>query len=543
MMDPVVLSAIPGLSPAVFTQGSAGVGQSGRVEARAEGDESDGSDYGDENSLIEDDRGMVAQRQKRALSLDRADQRGNSSYWNEEDDDEYSIDDYYNQRDSTLSADSTQSRGREMNRGSARSSMSTAAAIPTTIVRSSSISIARRTGAAYRVVHSRSPSQEPMPGSRNGETGTHTHSEPPPPFVAHVDPAVHLRQAQAGGLQPYGHPLPSPRAHGAYGSIIQTPTSAGFSAESETGTASPSVLAYYQDGSPIPTGHSMFGARGVVAGSGGVLPPRLEGEVYPDYGDDLEDLEEEVKKKGIPSRKGHHPTIVINDHPASLSTDTTPIPTPNPGGEGAQGSETPGTAFSTTSTSLQTPSPLSPYQRYEGWVTKVVEPLSEFIDECVDPRNHYLDLQEIGESASGSVYKAMVNQHPDPSLIGTLTKLPVCVREADEKEKAMGIMTLVAIKSVAILPGGSEKLEDVRKELTLLKELSSAMVRQENILWWDAVYVDLQDDALWIRMELMERSLADVVGLVGGGLILHDRMIARFASDVSLSFLSIVDYT
>jgi len=57
----------------------------------------------------------------------------------------------------------------------------------------------------------------------------------------------------------------------------------------------------------------------------------------------------------------------------------------------------------------------------------------------------------------------------------------------------------------------------------------------DNLLGMDAVYVDLQEDSLWIRMELMERSLADVVGLVGEGLMLQERMIARFASDILLA--------
>jgi hypothetical protein len=56
----------------------------------------------------------------------------------------------------------------------------------------------------------------------------------------------------------------------------------------------------------------------------------------------------------------------------------------------------------------------------------------------------------------------------------------------------------------------------------------------------DAFYVNLVDDSVWIRMELMERSLADVVGLVGEGLSLQERMIARFASDVSLLFCFVV---
>jgi len=57
----------------------------------------------------------------------------------------------------------------------------------------------------------------------------------------------------------------------------------------------------------------------------------------------------------------------------------------------------------------------------------------------------------------------------------------------------------------------------------------------ENILGLDALYVDLTEDTLWVRMELMERSLADIVGLVAAGLVLHDRMIARFALDVGVN--------
>lgn len=60
-------------------------------------------------------------------------------------------------------------------------------------------------------------------------------------------------------------------------------------------------------------------------------------------------------------------------------------------------------------------------------------------------------------------------------------------------------------------------------------------VHHEHVLRMDAFYVNLVDDSVWIRMELMERSLADVVGLVGEGLSLQERMIARFASDVLLA--------
>ncbi|KAJ7456908.1 hypothetical protein FB451DRAFT_1564329 [Mycena latifolia] len=139
--------------------------------------------------------------------------------------------------------------------------------------------------------------------------------------------------------------------------------------------------------------------------------------------------------------------------------------------------------------------PVTPAHRYAGWVAATVAPLEDFIDEPVDPRDFYCDLQEIAEGESGS--------------------LPPLVHARDVDDVENGRRALVAIKSVALLPGGSQKLTDVQRECRLLHGLL---------------------DALWIRMELMERSLADVVGLVDEGLRLQEpRIIARFASDMLLA--------
>ncbi|KAF7977912.1 hypothetical protein HWV62_2482 [Athelia sp. TMB] len=159
------------------------------------------------------------------------------------------------------------------------------------------------------------------------------------------------------------------------------------------------------------------------------------------------------------------------------------------------------------------PTSVAPAKRYRGWLSDVVMPLEDFIDEATDPRDHYTELQEIAEAESGSVYAARVVK---PEALG----LPSDV-------------AFVAIKNVPILPSGSPKLLDLKKELTVIRG-----VIHENVLTMDALYVDLVDNALWIRMELMERSLADVVGLVAEGLMVQERMIARFASDV----LNALDY-
>ncbi|OBZ74952.1 Serine/threonine-protein kinase shk1/pak1 [Grifola frondosa] len=156
-----------------------------------------------------------------------------------------------------------------------------------------------------------------------------------------------------------------------------------------------------------------------------------------------------------------------------------------------------------SSTSSSSPSPSSPAPRYPGWVSAVVAPLKEFINDAVDPRDIYADLREIAEGESGSVYAARV--------ISPRTTLSTCV----------------AIKNVPILPSGSPKLVDLRRELTLMRG-----VQHPHILTMDGVYVDLVEDSLWIRMDLMERSLADIIGLVEEGIMVQEKPIAQFASDV-----------
>ena len=123
----------------------------------------------------------------------------------------------------------------------------------------------------------------------------------------------------------------------------------------------------------------------------------------------------------------------------------------------------------------------------------------------IDPRTLYFDLQEIAEGESGSVFAARVQKLPSSS----------------------SAEPFVAIKQVALLPSGSSKLVDLERELKLLKGLS-----HPHILNMSSLYVDTADDALWIRMELMDRSLADVIGLIGEGLVLQEKHMAQVASDV-----------
>ncbi|KAH9033948.1 kinase-like domain-containing protein [Lactarius hengduanensis] len=136
-----------------------------------------------------------------------------------------------------------------------------------------------------------------------------------------------------------------------------------------------------------------------------------------------------------------------------------------------------------------------------------------------DPRAIFTDLQEIAEGESGSVYAA----HAE------------CVRVG--KEGCEGAASLVAIKRVPIPCDGSRKLTDLRGELELARSL-----RHANVLRMERLYVDVVEESLWIGMELMDRSLADVLGVVGeeavddsGPVAVSEKMIARFVWDVLLA--------
>ncbi|KAF9784794.1 kinase-like protein [Thelephora terrestris] len=168
----------------------------------------------------------------------------------------------------------------------------------------------------------------------------------------------------------------------------------------------------------------------------------------------------------------------------------------------------------------------SPGQRYPGWVSGVLSKvgLETFVDEKVDPRDYFQGLTEVAEGESGFVYQA--------KLVRTVPGSKLTKRGPQPGG-------LVAIKAVPIPPSGSSKLEDLKREVEAMKKVYRAGMG--HVLIMEALYVDLQEDSLWIRMELMERSLADVVALVEEGHMerLDEKVVARFASDMvqALSYL------
>ncbi|KAJ6480431.1 kinase-like domain-containing protein [Mycena sanguinolenta] len=164
-----------------------------------------------------------------------------------------------------------------------------------------------------------------------------------------------------------------------------------------------------------------------------------------------------------------------------------------------------------------------PDQVYEGWVVSAIGPLAEFMDMSVNPRNHYVDLQDIADSPGGATLYVARLAPTDHDLLA----LPDDVRERDEHDLREERPTFVAIKSVPIMPTGSSKMEEVARERRILADIQC-----ENLLQMDALYVDLAEDALWIRMELMTRTLSSIIELNRAGLMLSDRMIAGCAKDI-----------
>ncbi|KAF8496160.1 kinase-like domain-containing protein [Russula emetica] len=150
--------------------------------------------------------------------------------------------------------------------------------------------------------------------------------------------------------------------------------------------------------------------------------------------------------------------------------------------------------------------------RYPSWLAAGVLPLAEFIDDSSDPRALFTDLQEIAQSESGSVYSACATPTANEGLV----------------QSKQG---LVAIKCVPLLRGRTEKLADLRRELELARAL-----RHANVLRMERLYVDVAEESLWIGMELMDRSLADVLAVVGEEVVeISEKMVARFVRDVLLA--------
>ena len=171
--------------------------------------------------------------------------------------------------------------------------------------------------------------------------------------------------------------------------------------------------------------------------------------------------------------------------------------------------------------------------RYPAWLAALVLPLAEFIDDAADPRAIFTDLQEIAQGESGSVYAA----HAMPAVAQQFQPMTPRSPARRLSQESCEAAAQVAIKRVQIPRESSSlpKLAELRRELELTRAL-----RHANVLHMERLYVDVVEESLWIGMELMDRSLADVLSVAGeeavdgsGPVAVSEKMVARFVWDVS----------
>ncbi|KAG8760547.1 hypothetical protein FRC14_002788 [Serendipita sp. 396] len=170
----------------------------------------------------------------------------------------------------------------------------------------------------------------------------------------------------------------------------------------------------------------------------------------------------------------------------------------------------------------------------------LLKPLISYINDG-DPRKIFTNLEQIAEGESGDIFAANTS---DPV---SLSVLPTADSEGE------GTLHIVAIKCVRVEDTNSSKVASLKKEAAIFSTIGS----HQSILAYSGMWIaDTLSSAdgsgahaqgqpsplqeLWIQMELMERSLADLIALFEEGLKLEERHVARFALDIvlGLTFLA-----
>ena len=280
-------------------------------------------------------------------------------------------------------------------------------------------------------------------------------------------------------------------------------------------------------GSPSDTLVLTSGPSSQEGGDGGNKSPRL---AHPPYSSPSPSplrasfLESEQSAESPPSPPPRRPPIAISTTNLASTASSSSLPV---------------AAVADDDDTQTTSAPQNP--RYPAWLAAIVLPLVEFIDDAADPRTIFTDLSEIAQGESGSVYAA----HAVPAVAQQFRPMTPRspARQLSQESKRFekdegGVAQVVAIKRVLIpRDGSSSKIVDLQRELELTRSL-----RHANVLRMERLYVDVVEESLWIGMELMDRSLADVLGVVGeeagdgcydGPVAVSEKMIARFVWDVS----------
>jgi hypothetical protein len=149
---------------------------------------------------------------------------------------------------------------------------------------------------------------------------------------------------------------------------------------------------------------------------------------------------------------------------------------------------------------------------------RIFEPLNPYLS-ATDPMVRFSDLTQVAEGQSGPVYAARAKDASN-SISGS----------SNPSSARFG--ALVAVKTIKIKEESdgapAPRVVALAEEMRVMKD-----VQHEHILTSAGLFVN--GDTLWIEMELMERSLADMLPLIDEGLIVAEPEVARFASDVRSS--------
>ncbi|KAF9517419.1 hypothetical protein BS47DRAFT_1291079 [Hydnum rufescens UP504] len=140
-------------------------------------------------------------------------------------------------------------------------------------------------------------------------------------------------------------------------------------------------------------------------------------------------------------------------------------------------------------------------------VERLFRPLIPYLS-ATDPLERFSDLTQVAEGQFGPVFAARA--------------IDVGVAPSSPSAK---FGSLVAVKTIRVEDEGSPKVEALAIELEVMSQ-----VRHMHILATAGLFV--RGDTLWVEMELMERSLADMLPLIEDGLVITEPEVARFASDI-----------
>ncbi|KAG8835935.1 hypothetical protein FRC17_000020 [Serendipita sp. 399] len=160
---------------------------------------------------------------------------------------------------------------------------------------------------------------------------------------------------------------------------------------------------------------------------------------------------------------------------------------------------------------------------------ELLRPLISFINDG-DPNDLFVNLKQVAEGESGDIFAA------DASDLAVSSGF---VADSEERDTT----TVVAIKKVRVEEPNNAKITALKKEASIF----SSIGHHQSILAYAGMWIadtsspDADADQrpeplqeLWIQMELMERSLADLLALLDDGLELEERHVSRFALDIVL---------